>query len=193
MMSRSRTRAGRATTACLVTALALTGAATSLAAESWVREITLNLRTGPGTQFRSLAAISTGESVANVIERGEKWTKVQLHDGQEGWIPSGYLREDRPDVVKPERLEAQIADLRGKLEVQTGELEQLRESSSSIESQDAAQKQQIEELTLENLELRAGARWPEWITGASVLTVGMLIGAMLHRNSSRRPSSRIRL
>jgi hypothetical protein len=41
--------------------------------------------------------------------------------------------------------------------------------------------------------LRAGSRYQEWITGALILALGMLIGAFLHRNSTRRPSSRIRL
>jgi hypothetical protein len=51
----------------------------------------------------------------------------------------------------------------------------------------------IKKLTVDNLELRAGARYPEWITGASILAAGMALGAMLHRSSGRRTPKRIRL
>jgi hypothetical protein len=43
------------------------------------------------------------------------------------------------------------------------------------------------------MELRAGARWPEWITGACLLAVGMLMGAIVQSVNGRRARPRIRL
>jgi hypothetical protein len=42
------------------------------------------------------------------------------------------------------------------------------------------------------MELRAGARWPEWIAGASILAVGMLMGAILQSANGRRARPKIR-
>ena len=41
--------------------------------------------------------------------------------------------------------------------------------------------------------LRAGARYPEWIVGAAIFVIGMLVGAVARGNTSRRQSTRIRL
>ena len=62
-----------------------------------------------------------------------------------------------------------------------------------LASRDQEQRSQIDILTRENLELRAGARWPEWITGAGILGAGMLMGAILHSITGRRSRPRIRL
>jgi hypothetical protein len=48
-------------------------------------------------------------------------------------------------------------------------------------------------LETENHRLKAGTRWPEWITGASILAVGMLMGAIFHAWTNRRSHSRVRL
>ena len=69
----------------------------------------------------------------------------------------------------------------------------LQQQNAEISKKDGEQQAEISHITRENMELKAGARWPEWIVGASVLAAGMLIGDVLHRNSTRRPPSRIRL
>jgi hypothetical protein len=66
-------------------------------------------------------------------------------------------------------------------------------TNEKLTSQDEGQRSEIDRLTRENYELRAGARWPEWIAGACLLSAGMIVGAILHRNSGRRPGPRIRL
>jgi hypothetical protein len=43
------------------------------------------------------------------------------------------------------------------------------------------------------MKLHAGDRYPEWITGASILAAGMLLGSVLYRASTRRQQTRIRL
>ena len=57
-------------------------------------EIRLNIRSGPGVQFRIMGRMKTGDAV-QVLERGDGWTKVRVPSLGEGWIPEG--RGARPD------------------------------------------------------------------------------------------------
>lgn len=194
MMAR---RSARTWAARIGTALALswvwTAAQPARAETGWVRdEVRLNLRTGPGTQYRIVGVLTTGDDV-QILQRGENWTKVRLPDGKDGWIPEGYLQAQPPAAVRVDQYQAQVAELQAKLEQTESEAARLREENQQVGGRDSEQRQEIERLTLENYELRAGARWPEWITGASILVVGMMVGALLHRNATRRPSTRIRI
>jgi len=160
---------------------------------AWVKdELKLNLRSGPGTQYRIIGVIKTGDS-AVILSRGEGWTQVRMNGVDEGWIPEGYLQPDPPAGVALGRSQARVDELEAKLAELTGEAQTLRTSNASLSEADGGQKAEIERLTRENLELRAGARWPEWIAGACLLSAGMIVGAILHRNSGRRPGPRIRL
>ncbi|MCZ6462744.1 MAG: TIGR04211 family SH3 domain-containing protein [Proteobacteria bacterium] len=177
----------------LAIALAALWANAAGAEYAWVRgEVRLNLRTGPGTQFRIVGVMKTGDGVT-ILKRAESWTQVRLGDGKEGWIPVGYLQAEPPPSLRLEQLEAQTVDLQQKLETTSAEAAQLRETNASLSGRDVEQQSEIGRLSLENLELKAGARWPEWITGGSILLVGMMVGALLHRNATRRPSSRLRI
>jgi SH3 domain protein len=177
----------------LLPALGLTLPATALADSGWVRgNIRLNLRAGAGTQFKIIDSVETGDQL-QVLERGESWTRVRNAEGQSGWIPAGYLDTEPPPTLRLEQLETETASLRTQLEELRTEAASLRESNATLASNDSGQREQIESLEIENYELRAGSRYQEWITGALILAGGMIVGAVLHRNSTRRPSSRIRL
>ena len=169
-------------------------ATTATAADvGWVRSyIRLNLRSGAGTQFKILGAVETGDEL-RVLSRGESWTRVQAADGRIGWIPAGYLETEPPPTLRLEQLETETGSLRTELEEIRTEASSLRESNATLAATDSGQREEIESLKIDNYELRAGSRYQEWITGALILTLGMLVGAFLHRNSTRRPSSRIRL
>ncbi len=185
------------TTALLLTLVALVLAPALQAAaqeRAWVRgEIRLNLRSGPGTQFRILGGVATGDGLT-VLTRGDGWTKVKMADGTDGWIPEGYLNPDPPPTVRLEQLEAEVTTLRSQLETVTSESEVLKTSNTTLSDNDSVQREKIDRLVVDNTKLRAGARYPELIAGASILAAGMILGAWLHRSSSnRRPASRIRL
>jgi SH3 domain protein len=178
-------------------ALLLLVGAEALAEKAWVRsEIRLNIRTGPGTQFRIVGVIKTGDGV-NILERGESWTKVSLKDDEGkqkvGWIPEGYLNPVPPPTIRLQQAEARVITLEEQLSKTEQETGKLRETNDLLNSQDGEQQTQIKQLTMENMELRAGARYPEWITGASIFAAGMVLGAWLRHNSARRQPSRIRL
>ncbi len=180
----------------LAVALLLTSTPTrdaSAAEFGWVRSyIRLNLRAGAGTQFKILGGVETGDEL-KVLSRRESWTRVQSADGKIGWIPAGYLETEPPPTLRLQQLEIETGELRTELEGIRTEASRLRESNATLTAADSGQREEIEALKIDNYELRAGSRFQEWITGALILALGMLLGAFLHRNSTRRPASRIRL
>jgi uncharacterized protein YgiM (DUF1202 family) len=178
----------------LVVALG-SGLASSAAANTgWVKgEIRLNLRSGAGTQFKIIGGVATGDEL-EVLASRESWTRVKTADGKTGWIPAGYVQTEPPPTLRLASLETETGTLRSQLEEIRAEAAELRESNATLTANDSGQREEIESLKIENFELRAGARYQEWITGALILILGMLVGAFLHRrNSTRRGGSRIRL
>jgi SH3 domain protein len=188
-MAGSALRAGAFAAALLVVA---TSAAR--AERAWVRgDVRLNVRTGPGTEFRIIEMLTTGDEV-RVIERGTDWIRVALAEkGEEGWIPEGYLQTEPPAALQLEEVRAELARVRAELEAATTETGRLKETGETLASRDGEQRAAIDRLTQENVELRAGARVPELVAGASILGMGMIVGALLYRGASRSRPSRIRL
>ncbi len=85
-------RSGSRVLAILGTLMLL--ATPSLAERSWVKdELVLNLRSGPGNEFRILGVIKTGDEI-DVLERASEWTQVEVDRFGRGWIPNGYLQAD---------------------------------------------------------------------------------------------------
>ena len=188
-----RPRTFRAARSFVLALLLLSFAAAASANTGWVRgSIRLNLRSGAGTQFKIIGAVETGDEL-QVLKTGDSWTRVKTSEGKLGWIPGGYLETEPPATLRLAQVETEAATLRSQLEEIRSETSALRESNATLASTDSGQRQEIEALQIENYELRAGSRYQEWITGALILAFGMVVGAFLHRNSTRRPSSRIRL
>jgi uncharacterized protein YgiM (DUF1202 family) len=174
----------------VLTALSATS---GLAQESWVmdREVSLTLRTGAGTQYRIIGNLTTGD-VATILTRGDGWTKIRTADGKEGWVSAGFLQVSPPARIQLERVEREAEDLRKQVAELSEKTTDLRATKDELESDDEGQRLEIDRLTRENFKLRAGARWPEWITGAGIVLIGMALGAVLGRNASRRRQPRVR-
>jgi SH3 domain protein len=163
------------------------------ASAAWVKdEVNLQIRTGAGSQFRITGRIKTGDTV-DIIGKGEGWTNVRTGEGLEGWVPAGFLQAEPPARVALERVEREASKLRNEVERLTGQTDTLRSSNEDLSGRDEGQRSEMDRLTRENYELRAGARWPEWITGGGIVLVGMALGMILSRSSGRRRQPRIRL
>jgi len=185
-----RPEAGRAALRVIaggLLALSVAGGASA----AFVRDTILSVRPSPGSGER-LGIVRSGDEVA-VLEKSDRYTRVRTADGTIGWVPSGFLKAEKPPIVSVEVHESTVTDLQNRLDIATVKNAELEEVNATLSARDTEQRSEVERLTMDNMELRAGARWPEWITGASVLVAGMLVGAILHRNATRRPSSRIRL
>jgi len=173
-------------------ALALALAAPADAETAWVRGAPLNLRSGAGTEFKILATVPVGAEV-DVLQHDGAWTRIRLGEGRTGWIAAGYLEDEPPPALRVGELESEVGRLSAALESTTSEATGLRESQAALQSEDATRTAKLARLEQENLQLRAGARWPEWVTGALILSTGMALGAVLRGVSGRRRQSRLRL
>jgi len=164
------------------------------AEEAWVRgEVRLNLRTGPSTGHRIVGGVKTGDRV-EILERGEDWTRVRVGD-EVGWIPGGYLNPEPPPAVRVEGLERELAELREQVTTLRGENQRLAERAEEAVAQQTSQRAKLDRALAENRELKAGARWPHWITGAAILALGVVLGAILLAlpRPGRRAQRRIKL
>jgi SH3 domain protein len=189
-------RIGRASARGLAAAMAIALAVVAASAETaWVKdELRLNLRTGPGSEYRIKGYIKTGDSVT-VLAHREGWVQVRTSSSDlgDGWIEDGFLGSDPPAAMRLDRMKNETDAARNQFGSLAERVKQLEAENGKLSDADTAQKKRLEELTHDNMELRAGARWPEWITGASVLAVGMLMGAIVQSANGRRARPRIRL
>ena len=84
----------------LLSGLVLISAAASANAYTSYTTQNVNLRTGPGTQFQSVATLASGLKV-EVLSCEPSWCRV-VGKGVKGWVSSGYLEKaivHRPIVV----------------------------------------------------------------------------------------------
>jgi SH3 domain protein len=180
--------------ALLMPVLLLLALATPSRAErAWVKdELRLNLRAGPGVEYRILGVVKTGDQV-EVVSRNDEWTQVRVDGKGTVWIPAGYLQSEPPAQLLLEQNANEAKQLRERVASLSRDASALRSENEELAARDQSRSSELERLVRENLRLRAGARWPEWIAGACILGVGMILGALLSRNPKRRKASRIRL
>jgi SH3 domain protein len=155
-------------------------------------QLRLNLRSAAGTEYRIIGTLQTGDKV-NLLKKGDGWVKIAIENGDQGWIPDGYLDSTPPPEIRLEQAEDLVASLSARAETGDATIAALSAENEQLTARDTSQRADIERLSTETSELRGNRRWPEWITGASVLATGMVLGAILHRNATRRPQARIRL
>jgi SH3 domain protein len=183
----------RALVCALAVGLAGLMAESARAASAWVKgEVRLNVRTGPSNEYRILGELHTGDKV-DVLENGDGWTRIRSGD-REGWVPEGFLQNEPPASALLADAQGKASELAGKVTALEAQTAKLGTENQSFSERDTSQRSEIEKLTRENLELKAGAAWPERIVGAGILATGMLIGWLIHVISARRQRTpRIRL
>ena len=176
----------------LVAAALLVPAGAARAERAWVKdELTVWVRAGPGNQYRNFRTIKTGDTV-EILSRTEGWTQIRAGDS-DGWIPAGFLQPEPPARIRLERHEAETADQRQRFTTISSEVTELRSRNAELTDREKALEAELQQVKDDNIELRAGARWPEWIAGASILVVGGLLGMFVQWSSGRRNTRRIRL
>ncbi len=182
----------RGVASALVAACLMMAAAAS-AEEAWIRgEVRLNVRTGPGTQYRIVDVVKTGDQMT-IARRSEGWTEVKLADGKAGWIPAGYLAPEPPPALRLQDLERETSGLRSQLDEARSRAERLAQENEGLSTRDRERETELERLDIENRNLKAGARWPHWITGALILLTGMTIGWVFSKLPGRRATRRIKI
>jgi len=162
------------------------------AEQAWIKEgLRLSLRNAPSIDARVVGLVKTGD-VVDVLERGEEWTQIRANGSEEAWIRAGYLQSAPPSAVLLVQRDAEAVELRERLAELTRNTEQVQSKFQDLSQRDEDQTDAITRLEHENLKLRAQTeRWPEWIAGACILSVGMILGAIL-RGTGRPKQPKLR-
>jgi SH3 domain protein len=136
---------------------------------------------GSGRPIRNLVS----GTELTVLERIPNFARVRTPDGEEGWVKSLYLIDDKPAQLRVAEVEARSAQLAEELAKATAERdsaaadagELLAEATSKLAMAEAAsgtlaRLQQENAAYEERIEVYRGAvPWP-WVVGALVVALG---------------------
>jgi SH3 domain protein len=168
--------------------LAALFAAPAPASADFVRdELRINMRAGPGLQYRIVKVLSSGEEVARVGARDD-WVEVRAGDGSQGWVPAGYLSKEAPPSVTLPKVESRLE----RAQARVRELEEKLASQQEALTELHAAKSRAEELEVKNIRLSGSTRWKELAAGGGIVLVGMLLGSFLAKANKPR-SRRVKL
>ena len=116
--------------------LALVFAATAYAETEYVTDILrLGIHRAADTSDRAFDSLVSGTPL-EVLERTVNYARVRTVDGQEGWVKSAYLVNDKPAQLRVAEVEAELAALRDRVT-------QAEEARVSAEQQAARLHQQL--------------------------------------------------
>jgi SH3 domain protein len=149
-------------------------------------EIRVNMRTGAGLRYRILKVLKSGDEVTKLGET-EDWVRIR-HEGQEGWIPTGYLSRKQPAAAVLPAVEEKLGSAEGKIEELSTQLAAQAQAVQELESLRA----RVEELQTSNARLSSESTWKTLAAGGGIVILGILIGLLIPKGRNPR-STRIRL
>ena len=115
-------------------------------------ELWINLRSGPGNEYRILKTLKSGEHLQFVEEDGEgKFTKVITDKGLEGWVPTRFL-QDKPIAFEKliltqrelEKVKSDLAELQSKYTETKKELAEAKRAASGLSEDKTKQAKELE-------------------------------------------------
>lgn len=133
---------------CLLLACYVLSPTVAMAETRWLSDVLwVNVRTGPGNDYRSLKTIKSGTRM-EVLETAESgdYIRVRTENGLEGWVPARYTSEEPTGDILAANLAAEKAQLQQQNEELdakykalladkgdvSGEIEQLRTSNAEL-------------------------------------------------------------
>lgn len=69
---------------------------------------TVNLRSGPSTDFDNVGSLNKGDSVTRIgigINEAEGWSRVKLSNGSEVYVSNKYISTTKPVVQQPQQVQ----------------------------------------------------------------------------------------
>ena len=129
-------------------------AAAPMAAERlYVKEIVkITLRTGKGIDHKIVGTIPSGEMVT-VLEPGEKWSRVKLDDGKEGYVLSRLITAQEPTGLKYQRLQKRYDALLAQAAAPMDEIAALKAENQKLEKALNAKVDELQKLQVANRQL----------------------------------------
>lgn len=154
----------------------------------WFR---ISLRRGPSIENKILKFLPSGLPV-EVLESQEGWNRVRLLEGDqgalEGWVLSRYLVSRLPWEQQARSLREENARLKEKIanidRAWSEKVQQELGSVKQLKQNYEATKKTVQMLTKENENLRSSRRKKWFVTGALVLSCGLMIGLVMGKRKS---------
>jgi len=152
----------------------------------------VTLRTGPSTENKVIAMLSSGQPVEVLDSQGD-WSHVRLLgsgvSNKEGWMLSRFLVNRLPWEAQARSLKEENIQLKEKLtRIEKKLTDAVRQEKAARSTLETIQKG-VQTLTKENEGLRSSQKNRWFATGALVVLCGLLIGLVIGRQQKKRRSS----
>ena len=155
----------------------------------YVRDtLRINMRTGPGNQFRILRVLSSGDEVRK-LDESDGWVNIRTPDGQEGWVPTGYVTPELPPSIELPQSRAKLEQAQGRIQ----ELEARLEAQTQAITELAKLRTSNRELLERNTTLASSSTWRNLATGGAIALGGLLLGLMYRPRDRSTRQRRIKL
>lgn len=135
--------------------------ATAAAAETnYVDDVlTITLRTGQGNSYQILRTLTSGTPL-EILERGEKYTRVRTADGVEGWVLSQYITPQPIARDRITQMEQRLARFEAENQKFKTDLATLRNEKRTVEGEHKQATGTAEKLQAEVERLKTVAARP---------------------------------
>lgn len=181
-------------------------AAWAQAAQStqWVADdLTTFVRSGPSNEYRIVGTLSSGAGVT-VLETNGDYSRVRAGDGDEVWIRSDQLQDERSLTERVPELRSRVDSLSSQLESINGEwegrvatmtetLETRQQRIADLESRNAALDSQLSQsqASLRQLKARLDTQKEDllmryFMYGGGVAGAGLVVGLLVPHLPRRR-------
>lgn len=105
----------------------------------------ITLRSGPGTQFKILELLTSGQAL-RILDAGPEWSRVRVGQETEGWVLNRYLIDQPTARIQLERLETRHRSLRERAAALTEENARLKARNAQLSEALTAAEKESEQL-----------------------------------------------
>jgi SH3 domain protein len=136
----------------------LLAAATGFAETKYVTEnLTVTLRTGPGTDRKIIAFPSAGDPL-EVVTPGDEYSEVRAPNGKQGYVLTRYLTNREPPARVLARLQLQYQQVVEKYDALKQRSSQLSGDNQGLSGELAKTQRELEKLTAEHETLKTESK-----------------------------------
>ena len=114
-----------------------------------IDKLQVTVRTGPSTENKVLAVVSSGDMVELMGREQDGWTLVRAPNGKEGWMLTRYLQEEKPAVLRLKELDPQANKLLEKVGSLESENKELKAELNKVSTEAHGFKAALDKLRAE--------------------------------------------
>lgn len=115
----------------------------------------VTLRTGPGTDHRVIAMVSSGKKI-EIIEPGKTWSEVRLEGGKVGYMLNRFITATPPCNITLEKLQKKHQILVEQSAEPLKEVDRLTSENEQLQTNFAAVEHSLNNLQIEHETLKKG-------------------------------------